>query len=98
MAALTRSASLTNFSDVARKAGLDARRVLSEFGLPPHCLTDPDLKVPIDAVRRLLEACAERSAVRCGIMIIEHWRFTGPCWTRPGQTRAPYPSRRHWWS
>jgi AraC-like DNA-binding protein len=41
--------------------GLDARRLLSEFALPWRCLGEPELKIPIDGVRALLEACAERS-------------------------------------
>ena len=61
MAVLVRSASLTNFSDVARSAGLDPARLLSEFGLPARSLRDPELRLPAHAVRDLLEACAERS-------------------------------------
>jgi hypothetical protein len=51
-----RSASLTNYAEVARKVGLDPHRLLSEFGLPQGCLREPELKIPIDAARRLLEA------------------------------------------
>src|SRR3954466_14129493 len=58
-----RSASLTNYAEVARAAGLDPLRLLKEFGLPRNALTDPDVMVPIDAVRRLLEASAERGGV-----------------------------------
>jgi AraC-like DNA-binding protein len=58
---LVRSAALTHFAEVAASVGLDARRLLSEFGLPWRCLREPELKIPIDAVRALLEACAERS-------------------------------------
>jgi AraC-like DNA-binding protein len=61
MAGLIRSASLTNFADVARSAGLDPLRLCTEFGLPPRALRDPDLRVPLDAVRDLLETSAERS-------------------------------------
>jgi AraC-like DNA-binding protein len=72
MVGLTRSASLTNFSEVASKAGLDPVRMLSEFGLPARCLTDPDLKIPIDAVRRLLEASAERSGIEAfGLLLAD---------------------------
>ena len=63
MRSLTRSASLTNFATVAREAGLDPARLLDEFGLPQRCLRDPDLKVPLDAVRAMIEAAAERSGV-----------------------------------
>ena len=60
---LIRSASLTTYGEVARKAGLDPRALLREFDLPPRCLTEPELRIPVDAVRRLLEASAERSGV-----------------------------------
>ena len=59
--ALTRSASLTNFAEVARKLGVDPERMAAEFGLPRRALRDPDLKVPIDSVRALVEAAADRS-------------------------------------
>lgn len=61
MAGLIRSASLTNFAEIARQVGLDPARLLSEVGLPQRCLRDPELKVPLDAVRQLLEIAAERS-------------------------------------
>jgi AraC-like DNA-binding protein len=63
MLGLIRSASLTHYAEVARHAGLDPYRMLSEFGLPPRCLKEPELMVPLDAVRQLLEASAERSGV-----------------------------------
>ena len=59
--ALLRSASLTDFADVARGCGLDPRAMLAEAGLPADGLANPDLMIPADAVRSLLELCAERS-------------------------------------
>ena len=77
MSGLIRSASLTHYADVARSAGLDPHRMLSEFGLPPGCLKEPDLMVPIDAVRRLLEASAERSGVEAfGLLMAEARRLS----------------------
>jgi AraC-like DNA-binding protein len=77
MPGLIRSASLTNFGDVARKVGLDPARLLSEFGLPQRCLVDPELKVPIDSVRQLLEASAERSGVEgFGLLMAEARRLS----------------------
>ena len=71
-----RSASLTNYADIGRSAGLDPVRMLDEFGLPPECLADPELKVPIDAVRNLLEASAERSGVEAfGLLMAEKRRL-----------------------
>ena len=63
MPGVIRSASLTNYAAVARKCGLDPSRMLREFGLPARCLDDPETIVPLDAVRALLEASAERSGV-----------------------------------
>lgn len=69
-----RSASLTHFGEVARKVGLDPVRLLSEFGLPQRCLQDPDLKLPIEAVRRLLETSAERSGVEAFSLLMAERR------------------------
>ena len=63
MSGVIRSASLTNYAEVARKCGLDPARMLRECGLPARCLDDPETVVPIDGVRELLEISAERSGV-----------------------------------
>ena len=63
MGAVIRSASLTNYAAVARSSGLHLERMLREFDLPAACLERPDLLVPIDAVRSLLEVSAIRSGV-----------------------------------
>ena len=77
MPGLVRSASLTNYADVAVKAGLDPYRLLSEFGLPQRCLREQELKVPIDAVRCLLEASAERGGVEAfGLLMAETRRLS----------------------
>ena len=61
MTALLRSASLTDFAEVAAECGLDARALLTEVGLPLRCLQDPDLKIPATKVGRLLEIAAARA-------------------------------------
>ena len=77
MIGLIRSASLTNFAEVARTAGLDPHRMLAEFGLPARCLRDPELKIPIQAVRSLLEAAAERSGIEAfGLLMAEARRLS----------------------
>jgi AraC-like DNA-binding protein len=77
MAGTLRSASLTNYADVARRSGLDPARLLREFNLPPRCLDDPDTLVPIDAVRALLEASAHRSGVEAfGLLMAETRRLS----------------------
>src|SRR5215471_13659140 len=77
MSGLARSATLTNFAEVARKAGLNPLPLLREFGLPQRCLRDPELKVPIAAVRGLLEASGERSGVEAfGLLMAETRRLS----------------------
>ena len=72
MDTLIRSGSLTNYAEVARAVGLDPRRMLREFALPPRCLEDTELKVPLDSVRQLLEVSAERSGAEAfGLMMAE---------------------------
>jgi AraC-like DNA-binding protein len=75
MPGLVRSRSLSHYAEVARDSGLDPNRMLSEFGLPRRCLSEPELDVPIDAVRQLLEASAERSGVDgFGLLMAEQRR------------------------
>ena len=61
MTTLLRSASLTNFADVAHSVGLNPRVMLAEAGLPMDALVSPNLKLPAEAVNQLLELCAQRS-------------------------------------
>ena len=77
MPGLIRSASLTHYAEVARAAGLDPGRMLREFGLPSRCLVDAEVRIPIDSVRRLLEASAERSGVEAfGLLMVEARRLS----------------------
>ena len=77
MSGVIRSASLTNYAEVARNAGLDPLRMVREFGLPPRCIDEPDLVIPIDSVRALLEASAERSGVEgFGLLMAEARRLS----------------------
>ena len=77
MPGLIRSASLTHYADVARRVGLDPDRMLREFGLPQRCLVDAEIKIPIDAARRLLEVSAERSRVEAfGLLMAEARRLS----------------------
>jgi AraC-like DNA-binding protein len=77
MIGLIRGASLTHYAEVARRAGLDSSAMLREFGLPPRCLKEPELLIPIDAVRGLLEASAERSGIEgFGLLMAEARRLS----------------------
>ena len=61
MPRLIRSAALANYAELSRSLGLDPYRMLSVSGLPAACLEDPELKVPVKAVMRLLEESAMRT-------------------------------------
>ena len=51
--------------------------MLREFDLPQRCLEDAEIKIPIDAVRRLLEASADRSGVEAfGLLMAEARRLS----------------------
>lgn len=56
--ALIRSASLTGYVEIARAAGLDPARMMRAAGLSPACLRDPESRINVAAVRKLLEATA----------------------------------------
>src|SRR5271170_6206059 len=58
-----RSASLTDYLEVARSLGLDPSHMLASVGLSWRFLQNPDLKVPEDAVRQLLEASAAAAGI-----------------------------------
>lgn len=59
MTALVRSAALTHFAELAGACGLEPRALLARVGLQPRCLSDPDLKIAVHRVGRLLEIAAE---------------------------------------
>jgi AraC-like DNA-binding protein len=61
MPTLIRSASLTNFTEIARQCGLDPLALVRRVGLPARCLSDPDLKIHTQAVARLLELAAQQA-------------------------------------
>ena len=61
MSALVRSAALTQFAELATARGLDPAELLATVGLPRRCLDEPDLKIPAEAVGRLLELAAQRA-------------------------------------
>ncbi len=60
---LVRAASLTHYAEIARAGGLDPARLLMDAGLSPSVLGEPDLKIPVDRVGRLLEASAAASGI-----------------------------------
>ena len=62
MPRLIRSATLNGYVEVARSVGLDPYRMVAAHGLPAACLANPELRIPMTAVARLLEDSAARSA------------------------------------
>jgi AraC-like DNA-binding protein len=61
--ALSRSASLSGYARVMTGLGHDPHAFLRATGLPPSCLSEPDLKIPTTAVSQLLELTAERAGI-----------------------------------
>ncbi len=58
-----RSASLTNYAEVARALGIDPFAQLRAAGLDAQCLNNPDLKIPVVRVHALLESSAHAAGV-----------------------------------
>jgi AraC-like DNA-binding protein len=77
MTAFVRSASLGNYSEVARRHGLDPQAMLREAKLNPAFLTNPDLRIPITSVVALLEKSARKSGcLTFGLEMAESWRIS----------------------
>jgi AraC-like DNA-binding protein len=94
MRGLIRSASLASFAEVASATGLDPMALLREFELPARCLQEPELRIHVDSVRRLLEASAERSGVESfGLRMAQARRLSdmGPL----GLLMREQPTLRH---
>ncbi|WP_423193775.1 AraC family transcriptional regulator [Cupriavidus sp. H18C2] len=63
MSYFLRSASLTNYVDVARAVGLDPHQMLRAARISRNALLDPDIRIPAAHVGRLLEASASAAQV-----------------------------------
>lgn len=63
MKGLVRSASLTNYAEIARSLNVDPMQQLRLVGLDPNCLLQPDLKISIEAVAQLLDSSAREAGV-----------------------------------
>lgn len=61
MTAQVRGATLSNFAEVARQAGLNPRALLREAGIDPMVLSEPDMRLPAVRVAVLLENAAAAS-------------------------------------
>jgi AraC-like DNA-binding protein len=68
----TRSASLTNYADVARSVGLDPFSMLRMAKLPARVLDDPNMMISADSVGWLLEESARLSGQEAfGLLLAE---------------------------
>lgn len=77
MTRLVRAAALTHYREVAQSVGLDPWQMVRQAGLPRTCLEQPDLKIPSDAVRELLENSASLSGVEgFGLLMVEGRRMS----------------------
>lgn len=63
MSYFLRSASLTNYVDVARALGLDPHHMLRAAKISRNALLDPDIRIPAALVGKLLEASAGAARV-----------------------------------
>jgi AraC-like DNA-binding protein len=61
MPRLVRSTVLNDYVEVAQSVGLNSYRMIATHGMPSGCLRDPELRIPMTAVARLLEDSAARS-------------------------------------
>lgn len=58
-----RSASLSGYAEVARSVGLEPFAQLRAAGLDPQCLSNPDLKIPVQRLNALLESSAQAAGI-----------------------------------
>ena len=72
MTLMIRSASLTNYVEVAQSVGLAPYRRLAAVGIDRRALLDPDHKLPVSAVGQLLEDSARAAGAQdLGLRIAE---------------------------
>lgn len=72
-----RSASLTNYVDVARAVGLDPHQMLRAAKISRNALLDPDIRIPAEHVGRLLENSARAArADDFGLRMAEQRQFS----------------------
>jgi len=77
MHTLTRSASLTDYEQVARSVGLDPFRMLQVAKLPASVIDDPNLMIRADSVGWLLEESARLSGQEAFGLLLAETRSLG---------------------
>lgn len=63
MSLFIRSASLSNYLEVAHALGLNGLQLLKKEGIDYYALLDPSARIPVDALIRILETSAKRAKV-----------------------------------
>jgi AraC-like DNA-binding protein len=77
MSYFLRSASLTNYVEVARAVGLDPHQMLRAAKISRDVLLDPDIRIPAASVAQLLEASARAANVEdIGLRLAELRQFS----------------------
>lgn len=77
MTYLVRSASLTNYIEVARSTGINPYVHLNDAGIERSALLDLDTRIPIPALVQLLEASAQAAQVEdFGLRMVETRQFS----------------------
>jgi AraC-like DNA-binding protein len=77
MSQLGRSAGLTGVVELCREAGVDAYELAAAVGLPAEALSEPDLRVSVDRMNRLIELAAERTGIEdFGLRLAEGRRIS----------------------
>ena len=97
MHALTRSASLTDYEQVARSVGLDPFRMLRMAKLPARALDDPNVLISADSVGWLLEESARLSGQEAfGLLLARARSLANPVMVAvarpPTLQLVPHPS------
>lgn len=64
MSLTVRSASLVNYVEVVRSLGLNPMPRLRAAGISYHALLDPDTRIPVESVSRLLESSARAAGAQ----------------------------------
>jgi AraC-like DNA-binding protein len=60
---MVRSAALTGYEQLVREFGIDPEPLLQAVGLPAAALREPDLRIPVSGLRRLLELSAGAAGI-----------------------------------
>lgn len=93
MSNLSRSAAIAGFVEIVREAGGDPYKFAAATGVPPKALTDPDLLVPTNSIRAMIEHASEALQVHdMGLRMAERRRLS--VWGAVGMAMRDQPTLR----